>query len=76
MLSLFGSGIGRGIAIGSAYVLKNSDIETPHYKIGKDDIRSEVARFRVAVANTEKQYKKILKPVSYTHLTLPTIYSV
>ncbi len=61
MLSLFGSGIGRGIAIGSAYVLKNSDIETPHYKIGKDDIRSEVARFRVAVANTEKQYKKILK---------------
>jgi len=61
MLSLFGSGIGRGIAIGSAYVLKNSDIDTPHYRIAKDDVRSEVARFRVAVANAEKQYKAILK---------------
>ena len=61
MLSLFGSGIGRGIAIGSAYVLKNSDIDIPHYSVAKDDIRSEIARFRVAVANTEKQYKIILR---------------
>ena len=61
MLNLFGSGIGRGIAIGSAYVLKNSDIDTPHYSISKDEIRTEIARFRVAISNTEKQYKKILR---------------
>jgi len=38
MLSLFGSGIGRGIAIGSAYVLKNSNIEIPKFNIEKSAV--------------------------------------
>jgi len=60
MLSLFGLGIGRGIAIGSAYVLKNSDIETPHFSIEQADVPTEVARFNRAVTETEERYKTLL----------------
>ena len=42
MLSVFGSGIGRGIAIGKAYVLRQSDIETPVYSIEKSNVNKEV----------------------------------
>ncbi|MBX2847706.1 MAG: phosphoenolpyruvate--protein phosphotransferase [Acidiferrobacterales bacterium] len=61
MFSLFGSGIGRGIAIGKAYVLKNSEIEISTLKIDKKDINHEVTRFNKAVQETENHYKKILK---------------
>lgn len=61
MLSLFGSGIGRGIAIGPAYVLRNSDIETPQINLQKSDIGKEVRRFRAAIQKAEDQYKIILK---------------
>ena len=46
MLSLFGSGIGRGIAIGKAYVLRNSEIEPPKYPINDSDVSAEVKRLR------------------------------
>ena len=58
MLSLFGSGIGRGIAIGPAYALKNSDIETQQVDLDPEQIPAEVKRFKRAVSATEKQYKK------------------
>jgi len=61
MLSLFGSGIGRGIAIGPAYVLKNSDIEIPHVELSSAQIGSEVKRFRAAISDTESTYKALLK---------------
>ncbi len=64
MLSLFGSGIGRGIAIGPAYVLKNSDIETTRITIHAKDINAEVKRFRKAVFETEEKYKALLKNLS------------
>ena len=60
MLSLFGSGIGRGIAIGSAYVLKNSDIEIPHFTIEHAAVPAEVKRFNSAVLETENRYKALL----------------
>ena len=58
---MFGSGIGRGIAIGKAYVLKNNDVDTPTFTIKKDEIKQEVARFNEAVLETDKHYKKMLK---------------
>jgi len=61
MFSLFGSGIGRGIAIGKAYVLKNSDIEIPLISIKKEEIKSEVDRFNKAIRETGKHYSQILK---------------
>ena len=60
MLSLFGSGIGRGIAIGSAYVLKSSDIEIPHFTIEHAAVPAEVKRFNSAVLETENRYKALL----------------
>ncbi|MFT5136686.1 MAG: phosphotransferase system enzyme I (PtsI) [Arenicella sp.] len=61
MLSLFGSGIGRGIAIGKAYVLKSSEIETQQLQLEKKQIPTEIARFKKAVIATEDQYKSILR---------------
>jgi phosphotransferase system enzyme I (PtsI) len=61
MLSLFGSGIGRGIAIGRAYVLKSSEIETQQLQLEKKQIPTEIARFKKAVNETEDQYKSILR---------------
>lgn len=66
MLSVFGSGIGRGIAIGKAYVLRQSDIQTPHYQIDKKDIATEVTRLRNAVVNTKSKYKVLLKSLPST----------
>ena len=61
MLSLYGSGIGRGIAIGKAYVLKSNDIETPLFNIDASAVGAEVKRFRAAVLATETKYKVLLK---------------
>ena len=61
MLSLFGSGIGRGIAIGPAYVLKNSEIEVPEFKIRPEEVNIEVERFKAAVDATAEQYQTILE---------------
>lgn len=61
MLSIFGSGIGRGIAIGQAYVLKNSDIEIPHFTLNKAEVSAEVKRFKAAITATEASYKSLLK---------------
>jgi len=60
MLSLFGSGIGRGIAIGQAYVLKNRDIEPPHIQIERHNVTKEVTRFSAAVASVESRYQSLL----------------
>ncbi len=60
MLSLFGSGIGRGIAIGPAYVLKTNEIEVPEFKIRPEEVNIEILRFRAAVTATAEQYQSIL----------------
>lgn len=61
MLSLFGSGVGRGIAIGHAYVLQHNDIQIPITTISEDEIDAEIARFEKAVADTEAQYQTMLQ---------------
>lgn len=61
MLSVFGSGIGRGIAIGQAYLLRQTEIETPHYTVDKADVPTEVNRLRAAVVDTKSKYKNLLK---------------
>jgi phosphotransferase system enzyme I (PtsI) len=61
MLSLFGAGIGRGIAIGQAYVLRSNEIEAPELSLARKQIPREVKRFKLAVDATEKQYKTILR---------------
>ncbi|NND81266.1 MAG: phosphoenolpyruvate--protein phosphotransferase [Gammaproteobacteria bacterium] len=61
MLSLFGSGIGRDIAIGQAYVLRTGTIDTPKTALKRSELDAEVSRFKRAVAATLKKYRTILR---------------
>ena len=38
MLSLYGAGIGKGIAIGRAFILNRADIEIPQYSLQEDEV--------------------------------------
>ena len=66
MLSLFGAGIGRGIVIGKAYVLRNSEIEIPHFDIDISDTKKEVIRLNTALKSTHDTYKSLLKNLPKT----------
>ena len=59
MLSLHGAGIGKGIAIGRAYILKRSDIDIPQYTIQESEVEDEVRRFQGAINATRDQLLKI-----------------
>ena len=45
-------------------------------KVANGNSIKSVVYERLAAENIETQAKEASKPVSYTHLTLPTIYSV
>ncbi len=66
MLSLFGAGIGRGIVIGKAYVLRNSDIEVPEFNIDARDTKKEVIRLNTALKSTHEIYQSLLKNLPKT----------
>jgi len=59
VLTLYGAGIGKGIAIGQAFVLKRSSVEIPQYKIQQSAIDEEVSRFKKAIADTRAQLLEI-----------------
>ncbi len=61
MLSLFGAGIGRGIVIGKAYVLRNSDIEIPQFQVESNEVRKEVERLNKAIKATQENYQELLR---------------
>lgn len=49
MLTLHGAGVGKGIAIGTAFVLEADSVDVPEYLIPEGDVDSEVSRFRNAL---------------------------
>ncbi len=49
MLLLHGAGVGKGIAIGTAFVLEAGDVVVPEYQIPEDEVENEVARFQNAL---------------------------
>jgi phosphotransferase system enzyme I (PtsI) len=59
LLTLYGAGIGKGIAIGRTFVLTRSSLEIPRYSIQQADIASEVDRFRKAIEETRLQLRQI-----------------
>ncbi|MFW2439702.1 MAG: phosphoenolpyruvate--protein phosphotransferase [Arenicellales bacterium] len=61
MLSMHGSGIGRLIAIGTAYVVSQESSDIPEYLIAKKHIGDEVHRLRAAIAATRIQMIQIRK---------------
>ena len=59
MLSLFGNGIGNGIAIGNAYILKSVKPNVQEYKISNKQKDDEINRFIQAVQKTKSQFESI-----------------
>ena len=55
MLSLHGAGIGKGIAIGRAFILKRSGIEISQYTIQEAEVDAEIDRFQKAIDDTHAQ---------------------
>jgi phosphotransferase system enzyme I (PtsI) len=49
MLTLHGAGIGKGITIGTAFVLQGPTIDIPDYMVPDDEVESEVTRFENAI---------------------------
>ena len=63
MLSLSGTGIGRGIAIGRAMVLDHSHRQIPEFTLSEDGVEDEVRRFRDAVARARNGLLQILDSI-------------
>ena len=59
MLSLYGTGVGRTIAIGQAYVIDNAEMEIPQYDVPLKGVESEVRRFKRALNNSRRQLIKV-----------------
>jgi len=63
VLSLSGTGIGRGIAIGRAMVLDHSHRQIPEFTLSEDGVEDEVRRFRNAVARARNGLLQILDSI-------------
>jgi len=59
MLILHGSGVGKGIAIGKAFVLSGGTIDVPEYFIEESEQEQEIERFRQALAGARRQLEAI-----------------
>lgn len=59
MLSLYGAGIGKGIAIGRAFILARADVDIPQYTLQKEEIYHEIKRFQAAIDTTRDQLQQI-----------------
>ncbi len=59
MLALSGSGLGRGIAIGKAFVLQSPEPDIPEYRIAEDELDAEIRRFYAAIHSARKQLQEI-----------------
>jgi len=59
MLVLHGEGVGKGIAIGRALVLRTGAIDVPEYFVRDDDRENEVERFRGALDKARVQLEEI-----------------
>jgi len=59
MLALHGEGVGKGIAIGRAFVLSGGTLAVPEYAIPEGDQEKEINRFRQALAKARRQLEQI-----------------
>jgi len=58
LINLFGTGIGKHIDIGHAYVIHGSRPSIEHHKVAPEEIESEVKRLNRALAASRKQLKQ------------------
>lgn len=59
MLTLHGAGIGKGIAIGKAFVLHRESLEIPEYVLPRHYLQDEVERFKRAITEARRQLEAI-----------------
>lgn len=59
MLTLYGTGVAKGITIGRAYVLHRERPEVPEYVLPSNLIEDEVARFQTAIADARRQLTRV-----------------
>ena len=59
MLSLHGTGVGGGIAIGKAYVLHRERPEVPEYVLPSHLLEEEISRFNAAITSARQQLERI-----------------
>lgn len=59
MLILHGAGVGKGIAIGKAFVLSGGTLDVPEYFIDEGDQGREIDRFKQALADARRQLESI-----------------
>ncbi len=59
MLALYGNGIGYGIAIGAARVMRQSARDIPGYDIDPEHIEQEVGRLKQAIRNAARRLATI-----------------
>lgn len=59
MLILHGAGVGKGIAIGKAFVLSGGTLDVPEYFIDAGEQQQEIERFRKALADARRQLEAI-----------------
>ena len=63
MLAIHGSGIGKSIAIGEAYVVRSTDLEIPHYSIESEQIAKESKRFLAALRKSVSQLRRVKRQI-------------
>jgi phosphotransferase system enzyme I (PtsI) len=65
-LSIYISGIGisKGIGIGEAYVLARENLDATQVTLPHDEIKSEIKRFRAALAKANQQLHNIKKKIA------------
>ena len=64
---------------GDFAVLTDADLNAFRHILGADNVRTDAKSLDAANEDWMRKYRgdsRVLLPVSYTHLTLPTIYSV
>jgi len=63
MLALHGAGVGKGIAIGEAYILEREVLEIPEYVLPRHLLEEEVARFTAAVERARAELEEIARHI-------------
>ncbi len=59
MLSIYGTGVSKGISIGKAHVLRRSHLDIPDYVLAKEFIEDEVVRFQKAIELARHQLREV-----------------
>ena len=59
MFTLHGNGVGSGIAIGTARIIRRPGQDVPKYRIDSEQVEEEVVRLEKAIAGAESALKSI-----------------